>query len=105
MKNEKNNFFMKIDEEVLSQVSGGSMSPEASTARFSVGQTVRFSYFHHEFNGSYGSFGTYYFNGKVVEVLQEPDGIRYRLEVDEMAQSTTGQTHLTVGEKNVIEAV
>lgn len=90
--NEKTNAQL-LNENDLSAVSGGSMLDERRHAKYAVGQMVRFYYIH---GSAKETFVPYQWIGKIIEVLNEPEGIFYGVELDEQARQIAGCPHLTL---------
>ena len=80
-----------LNENELSAVSGGT-GDGADIDVYAVGQMVSFYYI----DGNKECHTVYNWVGKIVEILHEPEGIFYRLEVDEQARQIIGDTHINL---------
>lgn len=96
--NEKKNPQL-VSEDMLSSVSGGALPEQAFIAEYSVGQRVRFVCL---MGDTKESFVPYEWIGTVNAVIQEPEGIFYKLELEEQARQIVGYPYMTLYYENII---
>lgn len=95
----ENKNLQPLNETDLSDVSGGS-NEHFHIPRHSVGQVVRFGYTE---GSSKETLIFYNLLGTIVEIIHEPEGIFYKVELDEQGKQTLGSSYLTIFIDNVID--
>ena len=96
----ENKNLQPLNETDLSDVSGGISNEHFHIPRHSVGQTIHF--FHNECD-SKETIVHHILTGTIVEIIHEPEGIFYKVELDEQGKQTLGSSYLTIFIDNVMD--
>lgn len=80
-----------LNEKDLSTVSGGRISEDGRIPRYSIGQMVRFYYID---GYSKETHVSYCWIGKVIDIIYDPEGIFYTVELDDQAKQIAGRASL-----------
>ena len=80
-----------LNENDLSTVSGGRISEDGRIPRYSIGQMVRFYYTD---GCSKETYVNYCWIGKILDIIYDPEGIFYSVELDDQARQVTGRPSL-----------
>lgn len=96
--NEKKNL-QPLNETDLSDVSGGS-NEHFHIPRHSVGQTIYFSYIEGD---SKETLVPHILTGTIAEIIPEPEGIFYRVELDEQGRQVVGSSRTITFIDNVMD--
>ena len=97
--NEKKNL-QPLNENDLSNVSGGGRNEHLYIPRHSVGQTVRFAFSH---GNTKETIVCYIWLGTIVDIIHEPEGVFYKVEVEEQARQILGSSQLLIFIDNVMD--
>ena len=96
--NDKKNL-QPLNENDLSDVSGG-WNEQLHAARHSVGQTVRFAFTD---GNTRETLVSYTWLGTIVEIIHEPEGVFYKVEVEEQARQILGSSYKIIFIDDVID--